>query len=185
MDSDGKLSVKLVSATAQTEGKVYMAISSADVDDNHNAENTSHDAHSLSLTTNLALDGVLEPSHCIPIRTVSSGSTHNRISIFRAGSHELLARTFDVCGVMSGSTIVRFYFRYVDCCSFLSKVLIFIHAENATASWQASVMKTPMSPTNLSSFPPLNVLPPKFTISLSRSGLSWTATATCLAVATN
>jgi hypothetical protein len=85
-----------------------MAISPAD----DAVDEDSDDAEAASLSTNLALDGVLEPSHCIPIRTVSSGSAHNRISIFRAGDNELLARTLDGSSVLSGSTIVRFYYRY-------------------------------------------------------------------------
>lgn len=165
-----------------------MAISSADHDNDLTADDADHDEHSTSLSTNLALDGVVEPSRCIPIRTVSSGNSYNRISIFRAGNHELLARTFDVCDVLSGSTIVRFYYRCVERCPFFIQrlsLLTFIDAEKATVSWLANVPKPLMSLTNLSSSPPLIALPPKFTILLSRCGLSWTATVTCLAAATN
>jgi len=95
-----------MAANSQTEGKVYMSVSAA-------ANDESRD----TLTINLALDGVLEPSESIPIRTVSSGNVQNRISIFRAGDRELVARTLEVSGILSGSTIVRFYYRYDGSCS--------------------------------------------------------------------
>ncbi len=85
---------------------MYMSVSAA-------ANDESRD----TLTINLALDGVLEPSESIPIRTVSSGNVQNRISIFRAGDRELVARTLEVSGILSGSTIVRFYYRYDGSCS--------------------------------------------------------------------
>jgi hypothetical protein len=110
LDPEGKLSVKLVSANSHTEGKVYMALSAAD----ETVEGDSDSENSASLSTNLALDGVLEPSHCVPIRTVNSGSAHNRIGIFRAGDHELHTRVLDGTDVLSGSSIVRFYYRCVN-----------------------------------------------------------------------
>ncbi len=59
LDADGKLSVKLVSANSHTEGKVYMAISAAD----STVGSLDADDTTASLSTNLALDGVLEPSY--------------------------------------------------------------------------------------------------------------------------
>ena len=110
LDTEDKLSVKLVSANSHTEGKVYMALSAAD----ETVQGDSGNENSASLSTNLALDGVLEPSRCVPIRTVNSGSAHNRISIFRAGDHELHTRVLDGTDVLSGSSIVRFYYRCVN-----------------------------------------------------------------------
>ena len=106
LDAEDKLSVRLMSASSQTEGKVYMSISGAEVNTSLSDADSNKRA---SLSINLALDGVLEPSGCIPIRTVSSGNVQNRISIFRAGDSELVARTQEISSTLSGSTIVRFY----------------------------------------------------------------------------
>ena len=111
LDADDKLSVRLMSASSQTEGKVYMSISGAEVKTSLSDADSNKRA---SLSINLALDGVLEPSGCIPIRTVSSGNVQNRISIFRAGDSELVARTQEISSTLSGSTIVRFYYRYFE-----------------------------------------------------------------------